>query len=177
MRKAVVLAGLLLLAVRPGMAQDYPKYEIFGGYSFFHGDTGGSGVDLNLHGWNASLSYNLNHWAGVTADFDGHYGSPLGTSFNLHNFLFGPTISHRRENWSVFAHALFGVSRAGGDITPVTSFGMALGGGVDVKVHKNIALRLVQADYLMTRFDPGITSLNNPQNNFRLSTGVVFRPQ
>lgn len=178
MRKAAVLAGLLLfLASLPGMAQDYPKYEIFGGYSYLHGDTGGSGVSLNLNGWNASLSYNVKSWAGLTADFDGHYGTPLGASFNLHNFLFGPTFSHRSDKWSVYVHTLFGASRAGGDITSVAAFGMALGGGVDVKVRKNLALRVVQADYLMTRFDPGITSLNGTQNNFRLSTGVVFHFQ
>ncbi len=177
MRKGVVLIAAVLLLSLSAMAQDYPKYEIFAGYSYLHGDTGGTGISLNLNGWNAQLSYNVKHWIGLTADFDGHYGTPAGVSFNLHNFLFGPTLSHRGKTWTPYAHALIGASRAGGDITPVSALAVALGGGLDAKVHKNIAFRVVQADYLLTNFDPGVTSANNPQNNFRFSTGFVFRFQ
>ena len=51
---------------------------------------------------------------------------------------------------------------------PEERFGAYLGGGFDVKVRSNVALRLIQADYLMTRFS-GIR-----QDNLRLSAGIVF---
>ena len=46
---------------------------------------------------------------------------------------------------------------------------MALGGNVDVKVTSRVAVRVVEADYLMTRF------LGLRQDNIRLSAGLVFR--
>jgi opacity protein-like surface antigen len=52
------------------------------------------------------------------------------------------------------------------------AFAWAVGGGVDVNVNDRFAFRLFQADYLNTRVD-GFSG--KPVNNFRLSTGVVFR--
>jgi len=52
------------------------------------------------------------------------------------------------------------------------AFAWAVGGGLDVNVNDRFAFRLFQADYLNTRTD-GFSG--KPVNNFRLSTGVVFR--
>ena len=49
-----------------------------------------------------------------------------------------------------------------------TSLATAIGGGLDYKLIKGIAWR-VQGDELHTRFFGG------GQNNFRFSTGIVFR--
>jgi hypothetical protein len=86
----VVLIPLLVFA------QDYPKAEIFVGYSYLHIDTNGaSGSSLDqlcntvtvgncpfifqLHpgfnGWNAAGQFNLSSWFGITADISGHYGT------------------------------------------------------------------------------------------------------
>jgi len=46
---------------------------------------------------------------------------------------------------------------------------MALGGGVDLRLSRSVAFRMIQADYLLTRFG-GIT-----QNNARITTGLVYR--
>jgi hypothetical protein len=46
---------------------------------------------------------------------------------------------------------------------------MALGGGIDAELTDKIHWRLVQADYLLTQFGGG------SQNNFRFSTGILFR--
>jgi hypothetical protein len=54
-------------------------------------------------------------------------------------------------------------------VDDATSFAMALGGGVDLRVGKRIDLRLIQFDYTPTFFGSG------RQNNFRISTGVVFK--
>jgi hypothetical protein len=47
---------------------------------------------------------------------------------------------------------------------------MALGGGLDVKINDSWAARIIQADYVMTRFGDSST-----QNNARLSFGVAYR--
>ena len=46
---------------------------------------------------------------------------------------------------------------------------MAFGGGVDLKLGDAIAVRLIQADYMQTRF------AFFHQNHTRLSAGIVFR--
>jgi hypothetical protein len=50
-----------------------------------------------------------------------------------------------------------------------TSFAMALGGGLDLRAGKRIAVRLIQVDYTPTFFGSG------RQDNFRISAGIVFR--
>ncbi len=36
MRKIVLLCGLLLALSLPAMAQDLPRFDVFGGYSYVH---------------------------------------------------------------------------------------------------------------------------------------------
>jgi hypothetical protein len=52
------------------------------------------------------------------------------------------------------------------------AFATALGGGLDWNATPHIGVRLIQAEYLMTKFTDG---LNDRQNNARISAGVVFR--
>ena len=58
------------------------------------------------------------------------------------------------------------------------AFAMTAGGGFDIKLSKKIALRLVQVEYLYTRFGNScafpICSQNNNQNSFRLKSGIVI---
>ncbi|MDD5543379.1 MAG: hypothetical protein PHX83_09405 [Acidobacteriia bacterium] len=170
MRKLLWL-GLVAILVMPLslLAQDYPKAEIFGGYSFQHVEGG-----TNLNGWNASLAGNLNNWLGVVADFGGYYGD-----FNDHTFMFGPQISYRGdERFTPFFHALFGGAHDSGGLLEAkgsTAFAMAIGGGIDYNASKNFAVRIIQVDYLMTRFNIPGGSHPNTQNNARVSVGIVGR--
>jgi hypothetical protein len=50
---------------------------------------------------------------------------------------------------------------------------MALGGGLDWNATEHFGIRVVQAEYLLTRF--GVVNPTDTQNNARISTGVVFR--
>jgi hypothetical protein len=52
---------------------------------------------------------------------------------------------------------------------------MTAGGGLDVRVHRHIAIRIIQAEYMMTRFENLDTGSSALQNDIRLSTGIVFR--
>ena len=141
-------------------------------------------IYMNLNGWNASITGNVNHWFGVVADFSGHYGTPsilgVGLETQVHSFLFGPRFTYRHsERITPYVHALFGASHLRFNVplipmeTTDTAFAMALGGGMDVKVREHVAIRLAQVDYFMTRFSP--FSILESQNNIRISTGLVFR--
>lgn len=84
-----------------------------------------------------------------------------------YNMLFGPRVSFSIGKLRPFAEAMVGVghvSGAGSD----TSFATALGGGLDYRIVRPIALRL-EGDYVQTRF------FGSTQNNARLAVGVVFR--
>jgi opacity protein-like surface antigen len=168
MRKSIALAALLVLLSVPAMAQKSPEAEVFGGYSFFsHGAH-------NLHGWNASVNGNINHWLGIKGDFSGLYKTKNGLRLTLHTFTVGPQLSYRKNRRIVpFAHALFGVAHASAGYQDLAysrnSFAMNFGGGMDWVVHKNVAIRVIQSDLLVTYFGP------NASTDGRVSVGIAFR--
>jgi len=187
--------GVLLCVCSTAMfAQDFPKAEIFGGYSYANMPV--LSGRANANGWNASATVNLFKWFGLTSDFNGLYGLkgsetiPLGTgtvteqiSENFHSFMFGPQISYRKGRLVPFAHLLVGESRVGEKLVVSSSSigGFTLGGpiahratttgtaamglGVDYSISQNLAWR-VQADSLLTA---------GSASNARISTGIVLR--
>jgi opacity protein-like surface antigen len=199
-----VLCAMALLAV-VAAAQETPKFEVFGGYSYVR-----FANDLNMHGGEVSVTGNFTRYLGIEAAYSGHAGSvssdqlelPPGPIFpggpfvsfdadsRLHTFLAGPKLALRGSRVTPYAHALFGVAHTNGDADITffdagdqigsvfsqhfseTGFGMALGGGVDLKVTDHVSVRLVQADYLRTQLDQDRAS--GGQNNARISTGIVF---
>ncbi|PYX48150.1 MAG: hypothetical protein DMG83_02335 [Acidobacteria bacterium] len=176
----VVCAVLSLSLVAFGQERgEAPKAEIFGGYQYFHANSGMSGLGgFNLNGWNASASGFFSRNLGVTADFSGSYGTPsvlgVGVKTNFYTFLFGPTVRvPNSSRLTPFAHVLFGGGRLSGSAFGVsassTDFTWAAGGGVDVNLSRNFAIRLGQADFLQTRV------AGSSQNNFRYSTGIVLK--
>jgi outer membrane protein OmpA-like peptidoglycan-associated protein len=52
---------------------------------------------------------------------------------------------------------------------------MTGGGGLDIRIHRHFAIRLIQAEYLMTRFKDYSTGDTSSQNDMRLSSGILFR--
>jgi len=69
MRALVIVCALLSLPLT-AVAQETPKVELFGGYSYFHNEGG-----RETHGWTGSVAVNLNRWFGLVADVSGHYYS------------------------------------------------------------------------------------------------------
>jgi hypothetical protein len=171
MRKFLTCAVLVFTLSVLATAQEAPKAEVFGGFSYLHLDTkGAAGVEANHYGWNGALSLNANRWFGITADLSGHYRELApGVSFNSFTAVFGPQLTYRAEKASPFVHALFGVNRGSTGGLSDSAFAMALGGGLDINITKRLAFRLVQADYLMTKHS------DDTQNNIRLSTGLVLK--
>ena len=172
MRKVAFLLGLMLLLSIAAAAQGTPRVEVFGGYSHLLADLGNS--SFNLNGFHVSGAENLNSWFGGVLDFSSHYGTHAGVNVNTQSIMYGPRFAYRKSRLiTPSAHALFGAVHGSeglyGISMPDTHFGLALGGAVDVRVSDRVAFRVVQADYLMTRF------LNLRQDNVRVSTGLVFR--
>ncbi len=135
----VVGPGVLLFA---STAQAQSKAEVFGGYQFTHPDGG-----PNLNGWNGALTGNFNKTFGVTADFSGTYGSGL----SFYTFTLGPKLTANLPVIKPFVHALVGGARISGGGGGTTGFDMMLGGGLDAG-HGHLAWRVVQADWMLTRF-------------------------
>ncbi len=174
------------------VAQDLPRLELFGGYSYFQIPSGFF-PDFNaittetarLNGWNAAALVNVNRWLGAEADFGGYYGDARASgrftfvpvTFNqeiaTYTFLFGPRVSYRaHDRFIPFVHALFGtvvLSNTPVTNTSASSLGVALGGGLEITASPHFAIRAIQADYLRSHLSPEV------ENNFRLSAGAVLR--
>lgn len=165
-RRLSLLLGLaLLISLIPLTTHAQDKAEFFGGYSYMRFDNSPS---FNLNGWELAGQYKFADWVGGVADFDGHYGSPLGASTSAHTFLFGPQVSWPGRV-SPFAHVLIGGGHISMGPFSDTSFALAIGGGIDTELVHGIYWRVIQGDYLQTQF------FGYTQNNARLSTGIVFK--
>jgi hypothetical protein len=55
-----------------------------------------------------------------------------------------------------------------------TGFAMLVGGGLDIKVGKHVALRPIEADYYLSRLPNFVTGDDTNKNHFRYSAGVNF---
>lgn len=179
MRKTIIMFVLCLFVAGVASAQ---KAEVFGGYSFLRVSDQGSSVNFN--GGSGSVAFNANKWLGVVADFGAYHANVSGVSGNLYTYMFGPKLSYHSGKITAFGQALFGgahgtASGSCEDASPAAgcggsdnAFAMAVGGGFDAKVAPHVAVRLIQAEYLMTKFNDGV---NNRQNCARISAGIVFR--
>jgi opacity protein-like surface antigen len=179
--KIVVAACVVLLFASFAAAQVPTSGNVFFGYSYYNADLSTLGRS-NLSGWTGSLEGRVFPHVGMVADFSQTFGSESVTilcpgppcpsqsiSAHEYNMLFGPRVSFSVGKLRPFAEALFGVGHVGtNDAGSNTSLATGLGGGVDYRIFRPIALRF-EGDYLQTRF------YSTTQNNLRLSTGIVFR--
>jgi len=165
----LVCAVLALVCVGPAWAQDSPRVQAFGGYSFlsFNSQPFGFTDRSNLNGFTLAPSYNLTHEFGITAQLSGQYGSQL----SIRNLTVGPQILFTRGNSLFFAHLLIGkgrtfvkVGHGAGD----SARAFELGGGLDLGLSSHFSWRAIQADYVHNSF------FKSSQNSVRLSTGIVY---
>jgi hypothetical protein len=194
MRRLLLLlavCSLFTITLPSAAAQDH--IELFGGYSFVHASTPitttftcpapicpvtTSTFHPNLNGWEFSATYKPHSWFGLTADFNGTYGSSGSSSVHQQTYLFGPQVSFPGPV-SPFAHVLVGgahQSVGSGSPGPLlialptsdSAFAAAVGVGIDIKFAPFVSLRPIQIDYLATRFN------SSTQSQPRVSAGVVF---
>ena len=110
-----------------------------------------------------------------------------GAGLTLARYLAGGCYTLRNHSrLQLFGQFLLGAAHTSGSLSPdqiglgaAISFSMAAGGGLDVKLGPHIALRVVQADYLLT-MPPNRTNRANQtnrthdkQNNVRVGAGTV----
>jgi outer membrane protein OmpA-like peptidoglycan-associated protein/opacity protein-like surface antigen len=180
----------------------FPKAELFLGYSYLRAVP--APADGNrlmwMNGGSASIAFNFNRHLGLVADFGAYTNSQMRftgaytSTVNVNNanvaafsYLLGPRLSFRNnDRITPFVQALFGGVHANQvSLTNCTfsctllpsqdSFAMTAGGGLDLKVHHHFAIRIIQAEYLMTKFASYTTGSTALQNDVRLSAGIVFR--
>jgi Outer membrane protein beta-barrel domain len=160
---------------------------------------------FSANGGIASFSYNFNeHW-GAVAEVGGFHNGNI-SDIHIDNtwipFLFGPRYSFKKRSSGVApsVHALFGGTHRSASVflPPIavpaqngttttypgtrlehddTGFSMALGGSLDIKLNKTIAIRPIELDYYLVRLDStvagGFDNFNH--NNLRYQAGIVFR--
>ena len=171
MRKLACLCGLVVALAVSASAQDYPKAEVFGGYSYLHTSVAGTGFSFN--GASGSISVNPNNSVGLVGDFGVYHNTTAGVGTNIVSYLFGPKFAYRHsDKLTPYFQALFGGAHLSGGGASTNAFATALGGGFDAKVTPHVAIRLIQAEYVLTKFTFGT---NTHQNNARISAGIVFR--
>ena len=171
-----------------------------------------------LRGFELAGTYNFHKFVGATADYSTHWRNdnftrPAGSGTvhsNVQNVLGGLTFKNNLEDGPKlrpFGHTLFGFAHQRVNVdspnlpaifgisnfqTSETSFAMAFGGGVDIKVNHRIEVRAVQIDWnIINRGaqQTGIVLVATPhqtvgqpfvipgtrQDNLRLSAGIVIR--
>lgn len=188
---------LLLLVVfaftfpQAARAQRIEGIEVFGGYSYLQSNLKSTyspfyfpatpfGKSFGLSGWQASVTEKATDWLGLTQEFSGQYGTQnlLGADnhFSTFSILSGPRFYYPNlKGVTPFVHALFGYEQTAvtlkGSSAKVTgtSYAMAFGGGMDVKVSRSLAIRVFQIDYYRPQL------FGSSQNDVRVSAGIVFR--
>lgn len=198
---ALLLVSAVAAAAGIARAQDTPAIELFGGYSYARLNGAGiappysqiTSTGQGLNGFHFAATGNFNSWLGIYGDFAGYYASPTlnGSVIGLpaqvkvnqsaYPFLFGPQLSFRKiRPATIFAHALIGgmheyanAPNNGFGAETGTKWAYGFGAGLDVKVMHFLAVRVVQADYIRSHFP--VSSTEDAQNNWRISTGIVLR--
>ena len=196
---AVLPATIAVLYVFSTLAaaqdQPSPKWEVFGGYSFFYPNSNlhamlpggllpvGSPLESNPRGLGASVTYDFKRWFGLTLDGSTHWGSgesSLGNKIDdaaFSNLSFGPKFTFRRTHVAPFLEALVGDHRLAPDaFHDINKLGFIFGGGLDFKVSKHVALRVPRVDYVMSsyRYGPSATTHGTDLRGIRAQAGLVF---
>jgi len=178
----------------------YPRVEWFMGYSYVRAvpELAEGNRLVYLNGGSTSLALNFNRYFGIVGDFGGFNDSRLlltgaGLSANdqvdkgtVFTYMGGPRLSFRYDRVTPFVQVLAGGIHAS-EITlsgcadnctllpSANALALTAGGGLDIRIRHRLALRLIQAEYMMTRFDDLNTGSTANQNDMRLSTGLVLR--
>lgn len=175
------------------------------------------GDKQTLRGFNLEFGRNFHKYFGAKFDYSFHtrednFNRPLGSGnvdSTIQNILGGIQIKNNTEDgptFKPFGHALFGVAVEKIDVdspnlpalfgisdfhTNETSFAMAFGGGVDIKLNHRFDIRAVQIDWnIINRGDQqtGIVLAPTPfqtvgspfvipgtrQDNLRIGAGIVI---
>ena len=189
--KTLALGFVLLAATLNARAQEFPRWEAFGGFSYANVNLGPQASlfnpsNRNYEGFDLDFSFNPHRNIRLLADVGFQFGRttatppPPFTKIHLQTTeaLFGPQFTLRRHRATAFGNVLVGVTntrlqgQAGTlyqDLIRQNSLTLGLGGGLDVNWTRVVAIRAFQVEYLPTRRS------GTWETTFTLTTGVVFR--
>jgi outer membrane protein OmpA-like peptidoglycan-associated protein len=187
---AAIAVGIIVSLSCALSAQETPKSELFIGYQWlnpggtvpeaFQSPNAPVGIKPPSmgKGFGSSYTYNFTKILGLEGDF-GHNWNDFGYETTL---SVGPKLTWRQENVNLFIHGLMGYNRfVENGIDPRNGFGLIGGGGMDLKVIKQLSIRVFEADYVWAQhhFDdvvaPAFNDLQRPTlRGARLRTGFVF---
>jgi hypothetical protein len=180
------------------MSSDFHRFDFFAGYSFLSNNIAFAddedGTPQLVHGYAASITFNLNKNFGIMADFSGHNGS-MNNVFEFdeedrshqtedqYYFLFGPSVSHSFGKVRISGHVLVGLAKQHyGEAFPGdsednfafknTNFAAGVGGSFDWMFNDRWGWRVLQFDYLVSQFSG---DFSGRVNNVRGSTGLIVR--
>jgi outer membrane protein OmpA-like peptidoglycan-associated protein len=190
------IAVLFTFATRAAAQEESPpKVELYGGYSFFHpganvnGELPGaiaplsSRLEANPRGFGGTLTFNFNRWLGLSFDGSTDWGSgEAGLQRRIDdaafaNFSVGPKITYRGHRFSPFVEVLIGSHRLAPDaFHDIDKLGFMFGGGLDIKLSRHVAWRLLRADYVISdyRFGASPATPNTEIRGARFQTGLNF---
>src|SRR5690348_1140487 len=165
-------------------AREAAAWEISAGFALRDYST--PGLNLKMDGGYFSVNYNILSWLGVEGEglavFKQQGKQSLGTreKWALVTGMAGPKVyPFHHHKVTPFAHFLIGMGYydlsvpafGGFPSSKSTSTAMAyeIGGGLDLRIKRHWAVRLVQAGFDQTAFYGG----NPKQGGYRFSTGIV----
>ena len=131
-RIRITIKAVLLVLTVSAIAQEVPKIELAGGYSYVNFHPGLSVItSQNMNGGGGAFVYNLTPLIGIKADFMGYavgtgwtkklidQGFPVtgSASGNLFTYMFGPQIKKHSGKFQPFGQGLFGAGHSNGYAT------------------------------------------------------------
>jgi len=183
MRNSLLVLFLFVAGVSPALwaQNELSRLEVYGGYDYIRFNINANvtgqppSQTFNGNGGSGQLVFNANNWLGILGDAGGAWATNSMRAGAAIPLLAGPRVNFRRGAITPFVQVLIGgvVTSSGIETGGWQShFAMTAGGGIDIKVSRHFSIRPVQAEYFMTKLPNG---LNNRQDNFRFSGGIVFR--
>jgi outer membrane protein OmpA-like peptidoglycan-associated protein len=174
--------------------QPAPKWELYGGYSFFqpgadvHSQLPGalspisSRMEANPRGVGLSVTYDFNRWFGLTLDTSTHWGSGEGglqkriDDAALSTLSIGPKVTFRSHRFAPFVEALVGDHRLMPDaFHDIDKIGLLVGGGLDINLSEHVALRLFRADFVLSNYKYGPPTVSATDiRGLRAQVGLNF---
>jgi outer membrane immunogenic protein len=139
---------------------------------------------ISLQGGSGWVGYSFKPSLAVVGEVASQHASnisPFAADLTLISYMGGIRYKRSsRRGVSPFAQVLLGGAHASGSMAPGNSgipgspnaFATAAGGGVDLRLSRHFAFRLIQADYYYTRLPNGV---NDHQNNLRIGAGLLIR--
>ena len=159
---------------------------------------------LHFNGVDLSGTFNFSRYVGAQVDFSFNRRNQDLDDFDIigdaeasiQNYLFGIQVKNNSKDgpwFRPFGHFLAGASRQRLEfnsplLIPIigddefsfrkTSFALAMGGGVDLRVTDVFSIRAIKLDYLPVFIDDfdavGVSFTGRTQRNFRAGAGLVF---